>query len=295
MTGFGAAARDGVRVEARAVNGRFLELKVRQPFGPEVESRIKKRVKQRLGRGRVDLAIGLDPSSSAEASEGFDEAARAALLDEAAPLVDALLALRELANAKGLPSQPLNLLALHDRVVRKEGSARPEAPASLDAAVDAAVDALLEMRRTEGEALQKVLADQLAQLRAQVGEARAAMQGEPARLMAARTEQLQALLAKVDAGDLDPAAVQREVALLVQRGDVTEELDRLDMHFEQFAAVLSAPAKVGQGKRLDFLTQELLREVTTMGSKVTAHAASAQLIDAKATIERMREQVQNVE
>ena len=94
---------------------------------------------------------------------------------------------------------------------------------------------------------------------------------------------------------VDRERLAQEIALLVVRGDVSEELARIASHLEQARAVLAQPAQVGQGKTLDFLSQELNREVTTIGSKITSHAGSAVVIAAKGTIERIREQVQNVE
>ena len=93
----------------------------------------------------------------------------------------------------------------------------------------------------------------------------------------------------------DDARLHQEIALLASKADVAEELARLDMHLSRMDAVLSAPATVGQGRTLEFVAQELLREITTIGSKVVNHAAAARVIDAKGTIERIREQVSNVE
>jgi uncharacterized protein (TIGR00255 family) len=118
------------------------------------------------------------------------------------------------------------------------------------------------------------------------------------------TSRCEALLARLDrldrldmsaTGGVDRDRLAQELALLVVRGDVSEELARISSHLEQARSVLAAAPEVGQGKTLDFLSQELLREVTTIGSKITAHAGSAVVINAKRTIERIREQVQNVE
>ena len=108
-------------------------------------------------------------------------------------------------------------------------------------------------------------------------------------------EKIAALCVRAGVSPPSPERVAQEVAVLVQRGDIEEELARLASHLVQFRGVLTAPAQVGQGKTLDFLSQELFREITTIGSKITSHAGSAAVIAAKATIERMREQVQNVE
>ena len=103
------------------------------------------------------------------------------------------------------------------------------------------------------------------------------------------------LTARAGAPHLDSARVAQEVAVVLARGDVAEELARVGSHLGQLEGALNAPAAPGQGKTLDFLTQELHREYTTMGSKVTSHEGSRIVIEGKAIIERIREQVQNVE
>ena len=287
MTGFGAEALGDLRVEIRSINSRYLELKIRQPFGPTVETRLRAQVKARLGRGRVDVLLVRD--------EATQEAER----DEE-QLRELLFRVREVqrlaAEQQVELSRPtaLELLSFISRG-RGPDSARPEPGDGWERAIEGALDALVEMRETEGAALEEVLGGFAAELEGIVAEVAAGSEGEGERLAASLRERVEAAMPAEARETLDPNRLAHEVALLVQRGDIREELDRIASHLEQWRAVLAEPAAAGQGKRLDFLSQELLREVTTIGSKISAHRGSASIIEAKAVVERMREQVQNVE
>ncbi len=298
MTGFGVATSGGIRVEARSVNARFLEVKIRQPFGAAGESRLRARVKGRLGRGRVDVFVAFDPDAAA--AEGGE--AGPTWLPALRALLSELDLVRREGERSGVELSMPNALEVLDFSRRKSGheaasAGDDELPAGCVEAFDGALDALIEMRRKEGEALHRVLVGQLDALQAVIARVGTSLAGEGERLLAMRREGLAKLLGEAGENALRPddPALLKEVALLVQRGDVREELDRLESHFAQLRELLAAKPKAGQGKRLDFLVQELLREVGTLGAKTTAHEASAELIEAKSIIEAMREQVQNVE
>jgi uncharacterized protein (TIGR00255 family) len=306
MTGFGLAERawdergSTLRVELRSVNARFLELKIRQPFGVAIEHALRKQVEARLGRGRVDLGLQLEGSGEtgedALASLGVDRQKVAAVIEALSTLAG------EAYQASFQVSHPTSLDLLRFLVGARNGNnpAGPaqvfeHPPAFVHELVDEAVTRLLAMREQEGEALARVLGELLGELEGQVAVIAEGLRGEPERLYAAMTERVSALLARVAGGDLDRDRIAQEVALLVSRGDVSEELARVASHVGQARATLARAPAVGQGKTLDFLAQELLREVTTIGSKITSHEGSAIVIAAKQTIERIREQVQNVE
>lgn len=304
MTGFGVADRSWpergvrVRVELRSVNSRFLEIKLRQPFGVAVEHDLRRAIEARLGRGRVDLAIRI---------EGAGEVAEDPLIalgidrDRIAPVLAALATLADAAyQASFQVSHPTSLELL--RFLISPGSSKHTAvepsevaPPFLAELLDEALARLTSMRETEGQALAGTLTALLDELAGQVRRAEQSLVGEGQRIHDQLVERCNALLARVDAGAVDRERLAQELALLVVRGDVSEELARIASHLEQARTLLSAPAETGQGKTLDFLSQELLREVTTIGSKITSHAGSALVIEAKRTIERIREQVQNVE
>ncbi len=307
MTGFGLAERSWterpatVRVELRSVNSRFLELKLRHPFGVATEHRLRKQLEARLGRGRVDLAIRVDDGGGSQSDALVDlgvETSRVAVV------LAALSAVSDAANQASFPvTHPTALDVLRFLISLRgptaNGPAIAEGPEFLTELVDEACTRLIAMREQEGRALQGVLADLFGEIEAQVARLTAGLAGEAERLHEQLVTRVRALLDKtLDSGasaGLDRNRIGQEVAILVQRGDVSEELARIASHLDQGRIVLAAPTEVGQGKTLDFLAQELLREVTTIGSKITSHEGSATVIAAKRTIERIREQVQNVE
>ncbi len=161
--------------------------------------------------------------------------------------------------------------------------------------VGQALDALLMMRVTEGAALETVLAGLLDTFEAQVAALREELAGEGDRLAAKLCERVTAIISRAGGEPLDPSRIVQEVAVLVQKADIAEELDRIASHLQQMRGVLAAPAKSGDGKTLDFLCQELFREIATVGSKISSHRGSGIAVEAKGTVERIREQVQNVE
>lgn len=304
MTGFGVADRSWpergvrVRVELRSVNSRFLELKLRQPFGVAAEHELRRAIEGRLGRGRVDLSIRTE--GAGERAEdpllavGVDRAQIESVLAALATLADAAY------QASFQVSHPTSLELLRFLVSSsnpKNTSVEPLelAPPFLAELLDEALARLIGMRDAEGQALALTSSGLLDQLEAQVARAEQSLVGERERLHDQLLERCNALIARVDAGALDRDRLAQELAIVVVRGDVAEELARIASHLDQARALLGAPAEVGQGKTLDFLSQELLREVTTIGSKITSHRGSTAVIEAKGTIERIREQVQNVE
>jgi uncharacterized protein (TIGR00255 family) len=287
MTGFGAArgasGGEELDVEVRSVNHKFCEVKVRTPrelTALEIEAgRI---VKERLARGGVEVAIRRPGGSSG-----------------LAPRIDLALAesyaraFRELQARLGLPGA----LTLAD-VVAADGVVRlEERSVDLDAArealrraLSAALDALVQMRVREGEALARDLAARLELVEASVGKVEAlgpqALDHHRARL----AERVQELARGVT---VDPARLEQEIVLLADRTDVTEEMTRLRSHVAQVRALLGLAEPAG--RKLDFLVQEMHREVNTIGSKSQSAEIAAIVVSMKAEIERMREQVQNVE
>jgi uncharacterized protein (TIGR00255 family) len=295
MTGFGAAASDGpdgaLRAEARSVNHRFLQLKLRLPDElAELEPRVEALARARLDRGAVTLTLELERGAPASAAN-FDAALARRYAEEARRVG------RELGIGGELSLEAL--LALPGVV----SAARPRDLGGADAAlaaralatVEVALERLLEMRRAEGRAL-------AADLEARAGELAATAAQLGARMPDAVRAQHDALRKRVaellgERAALAPADLARELALLADRADVSEELARVESHLAQLGRILRAGAEKRQavGRQLDFLVQELLREFNTAGSKCGDAAAAALVIEAKATLERLREQVQNVE
>lgn len=290
MTGFGEGREplpEGqVVVEARAVNHRYLDVRVRAPSDlPELAAPVEERLRRGLVRGRIEAQVRVEASA-----EGPDLALNA---DRARTAFAALARLRD-ELAPGEPV-PLALLAAVPELFAPR--ARPAAgPALREAAAraaDGAVDALLAMRRREGAHLAADLGarlDAVAALVARLGDR------APHAAAVARDrlrERVARLLEGTDVAP-DPARLAQEVALAAEKGDVTEELTRLASHVDQFRAALASGDDGAVGRRLDFLLQEMNREANTTGAKSPDAALSHLVVDLKSELERLREQVQNV-
>lgn len=288
MTGFGRGESSigGRRftIELRAVNHRYLDLRVRLPAElseqlPAAEAL----AKARLGRGRVEITgrlagggAGAPPSLDAErARVAF--AALVSLRDELAPEEPVPLSL--LGSVPDLFESAAPIDAEEGaRVVRET--------------VRAACDDLDAMRVREGSALLVDFDARLATIREQVQ----AIGSRGDALVAAHRERLRERIEKLlesTAANLDPGRLEQEVAILADRSDVTEELTRLESHFDQFTALAGAE-EPQVGRKLDFLVQEMNREVNTIGSKSADAELAHTVVSLKAEIERIREQIQNV-
>jgi uncharacterized protein (TIGR00255 family) len=289
MTGFGRASFEAAgttfAVELRSVNQRNLDLQVRLPRAlGGLEAELRKALGQRFARGKLEVSVAPAAGSVPRAELEVDR-----------PLVQRYLALaRELAREPGVIDRVsiAELLAMPGVVRTVEAAAREQDVAEpLLAAVSRAADAVLAMREAEGAALARELAARLANVSALVAEL-GARAGEVQRAvrerMRARAEQLRA-----ETGLLDEARLYHEVALAAERLDVAEELARLASHVEQFHAALAGAEPVG--RRLDFLAQELAREANTLGAKAGDAPLAHRVVDLKTEIDRIREQVQNVE
>ncbi len=286
MTGFGvgdAKAPVGrLVVEVRAVNHRFLDVRVRAPreLGDLVPF-AEQLGRERLQRGRVEVAIRAEGATGAGLSLDL-ERARAAYL--------ALCKLRDdLAPGSEVPLSILG--AVPDLFAATSEREVEGMRAACRTAFDQAVSALERMRDDEG----RVLADDL---RTRLGSVRRCSDTIAARapqLVEVYQKRLRARLGRLLGADvpLDPGRLEQEIALLSDRSDVTEELTRLWSHCSQFQALVDG--KDPCGRRLDFLLQEMVREVNTIGSKAQDADVAHMVVEAKSELERMREQVQNVE
>lgn len=289
MTGFGRGSASGeeftVSVEIKTVNNRYLDIHLRmsQELSP-LEMDIRKRVGARLARGRVDLNINFERTG-------------ATTYEVNRPLIAGYVsAMREI-------QQQFNLAGDIDvsAVARLPGALAPARDglnelntAGLDQALDEALDSLEVMRKNEGAALAEEMHLRLTNIEAQVPLIEAAAAG----LADAYRQRLQKRIGELvdrsnQAIELDPGRLAQEVAYLADRSDITEELTRLRSHVEQFRAAIDAEGEVG--KRLDFLLQELNREANTVLSKSTEISIKDAGLAIKAEVEKLREQVQNVE
>lgn len=288
MTGFGrgAARHDRIQVEVElcAVNKKQLDMVIRLPRALQaLESRIEDEVGRRLSRGRITVSAGVRQSARAPRHVRLD-----------APLARAYVAaLREAARAYTLRDDlgVSALLALPDVLTVEHPEEETERVwPVLRAALGRALDALVRMRAAEGRELQRDLARRFRLLAERV-ERIAARAPEAVR------RYRESLTARLRAGGFGGGEhadrIAREIALFAERGDIAEELTRLRSHFKQAGALLRA--QDAAGRALDFLAQEMFREINTIGSKSSDAAIATDVVHFKAELERIREQVQNVE
>jgi uncharacterized protein (TIGR00255 family) len=291
MTGFGRATREidglGIEVEARSVNHRHLDLRIRLPRTlAEYETALKQRVQSRLSRGKVDVTVSLVMGAAAASLE-IDER----IADQYVAAAGRLGERHGLASSIDVSA----LLALPGVMRLVETEVDPETLREpLEQALDEAVEALAAMRSAEGASLASEFGGRLTTVEALADrfEARADEVVEAARQrLRKRAEQIER-----DVGLLDEARLHQEVVIAADRLDITEELVRLRSHVEQFRETLAAAGPGSPvGRRLDFLLQELGREANTVGSKASDAALAQDVVELKTELERIREQVQNVE
>ena len=290
MTGRGTGAAAGrlarVEVELSSVNRKQLDVDVGLPrFLSSFESRVQELVQGRLSRGRV----------SGEIRVAWAEAAQAAGARVDLGLARATVtALRAAAKKLDLPDdlKASALLSLPGLVALEHGERDLETLwPSVRKALDAALAKLQAMRKKEGAALGRDLQGRLATLRTLVGEIAARAPGVAETYRANLLKRIAAALPGTDlAGD---ERLLKEVALFADKADVAEELVRLDSHFRQADGLLKTGGVVG--RTLDFLVQEMGREINTIGSKANDAGIARRVVACKAELERFREQVQNIE
>jgi uncharacterized protein (TIGR00255 family) len=287
MTGFGvgeAPLGDGrVTVELRALNHRFLDVRVRLPDELIEQSFfVEQLARESLARGRFDIGVRL---------EGAALPPPLFSVERARALYRGLCQLRdELAPGTDLPITALT--GMPDLVTTPTSADSEGSRAALKAAFELALGRLDEMRVQEGLALRRELHTRLESAR-RLRKAVSARGGEMLEGYRARLrERLERLLSESGV-QLDPGRLEAEIVILADRSDVTEELVRLDSHFDQFAHLLATDGPVG--RRLDFLLQEIGRESNTIGAKSQDAPIAHLVVEMKAELERIREQVQNVE
>jgi uncharacterized protein (TIGR00255 family) len=306
MTGFGAAAQtwespDGptaITVEARSVNGRHLEVRVRSPWGIGVEQLVRRHVEARCGRGRVDVAIALGRAAEGVTAE-VDALGRVGVdRQRIAAAIDACVEATAMARRAGLEVLPVNILELiRNSTAVRAGSeaASPGPPDVLEPLVVQAVEAMLAFRETEGAALGEVLRRAVNSLRGDVDRVELLARDQARPVTARLARRVRELCEAAGTAPPDESRLVQELAIVAMRGDIAEEIARLGLHLTRMLEVLDAAATPGQGRTLEFVAQEVLRELTTVGSKIIDGEGAQLVIDAKGTLERVREQVSNVE
>ena len=287
MTGFARAENTGLAgslvCELRSVNHRYLEATVRlpeelRPLEPELRAQLQKE----LRRGKVDCIFTY--RSTAAAGQGLQVDAE--LLSRLTPVLDQLVAATR-SSAAALQVNLVELLRFPG--VLRETVTDPEALQATGRALFAtALADLKRMRASEGARLNELVRQRCDQLATLVGQVRGRLPEVQAGIRTRLAERVAELAATVDA-----ERMEQEIAILLQRIDVAEELDRLDGHLEETRKIIGSPEAAG--RRLDFLMQEFNREANTLSSKSQDLSTTRLAVDMKVLIEQMREQVQNIE
>ena len=291
MTGFGRAKGNlgdewSAEVVARSVNHRFLDVTVKvRESEVELEPALRRVFTRHLARGKVEVSLRLRRAAPAPTTISIDEGlleallARFALLAEKYP-VSGKLEARDLLT---IP-QVFSVESSGDGFSERDVSA-------LETIGDEAARALVAMREGEGALVAADLAERIAFLEKRLGQ----LAGRRGEILQRNVESLRERLRVLAAEPgIDPGRLEQEAALAADRADVAEELQRLEGHLQQFAGLLEN-AREPVGKKLDFLAQEVLRELNTLGSKGRDLQMIRDVLEMKSEIEKVREQVQNVE
>ena len=278
MTGYGAAEREGFKVEMRSLNHRYLDVNVRMPsFLIEHEMPVRNFIKDRFARGKIDITISLTGKRQ------FKVRANKELAKE---IYETVLDLQKTLSIPG--SLDIGFVSWYREFLLTEEPAYI-ADDLFDALRDA-VERVEEMRVKEGEAINKELqshAERVESLRAEVEELSSGMAMAHKEVLSRKVSEL------VSGVPIDESRLAQEIAFLAQKSDITEELARLRSHIQQFNSFLGSGNAIG--RKLDFLMQEMYRETNTIASKVDDIRIINLAIEIKTGIEKLKEQVQNIE
>jgi uncharacterized protein (TIGR00255 family) len=288
MTGFGQAegAVAGWRctVELRSVNGRYLDIRLRLPTGlNQLDEPLRKRIKEACERGKIDGTINLLPEDDSRPRLAVNR-----------PLLESYRAvLEDVAHALGQPVRvTLGDLLANRELIQQRGWEQDgeRIEALVHDTLESALRGLLSMRETEGEALKAALLGHAEALERLAGAARPLTADLPAQY----ARRLRENLARLAEGPLPfEERILQEISLFADRCDVTEEFARLHTHLEHLRSLLEQGGPVG--RKFEFLLQELNREINTLGSKSSEAQVAALVVEMKSEIEKLREQVQNIE
>ena len=278
MTGFGSSASGDFTVEIRSLNHRFIDISMKMPqFTGQYEIPLRNILKGRFQRGRFDVSVSIASSGAVQLKINKDIART---------ICDAL---KDLQKELALPGD-VTIETLKDyREIFMEEAPAYDAEA-LYGAFNEAASNLEEMRTKEGGLLAKDIGNRLDLLADMHKEIKSIAPEEVVRW---REKFIERLKLSVEAGMIDNNRILQEAAIMAERLDVSEEINRIENHLKQFVEILNSGDTVG--KRLDFLLQELNREVNTLAYKSGEYSISNLVVDMKTEIEKIREQVQNIQ
>lgn len=285
MTGFGAADTQWetwiCQVEIRSVNQRFLDIRCRLPLGFQtMEPEIKKQIKAVSSRGKIDCSIKLEKGASEEKLKLNLE--RAQRYNELLTEFEALSGRKVGVDARDLSS--LNIIEEN-----KSGEPPEKCEKVIRECLSRALEGLQEMKEREGQAMQSDIQQRLSSCGNIVNSIEKLSQAEPDRFR----DRLQERFSQLTEGiEINPERLEQEIALLADRLDISEEVVRFRTHLEHMDEILS---KREVGKKAEFLMQELNREVNTMASKSNHAGISQSSVEIKSELEKVREQLQNIE
>lgn len=287
MTGFGRAEGQykayGLTVELRSVNHRYCDVVARLPrLFKFLEEKIKKEVKGRFTRGRIEVSVAITSPSDSESRLQLD-------FEAAESYVKLLNRLKSELSLTGkidiaMVSQFQGVITFSEADEPLEALTK-----TLDKTLISAMLALEKMRKTEGKALSADLRTRIKSL----SKGLSAIKVKEKEVLATYHKRLQTRVEALSQGmALDPHRLAQEVAIFAERSDISEERTRLAAHVDQFKTILRKEG--GIGRSLDFLTQEMHRELNTISSKSSDQSVSMQVVEMKSELEKIREQVQNI-
>jgi uncharacterized protein (TIGR00255 family) len=291
MTGFGRAKGSvgdewTAEVVAKSVNHRFLDVNVKvRENEAELEPVLRRVFTRRIARGKVEVSLRLKRAMPAPTVIAIDEGLLEALLARFAALAE-----RYPVSGR-LEARDLLTIPQIFSVETSGDGFSPEDVVAFEAIAAEACGALVAMRETEGALVAADLSERVEFLEKRLAQLASRRDEILGKALENLRERLRPLLAEPG---LDPGRLEQEAALAADRSDVAEELQRLEGHLEQFAKLLSTSSEP-VGKKLDFLAQEVLRELNTLGSKGRDLQMIREVLDMKSEIEKIREQVQNLE
>lgn len=288
MTGFGAGDAETadfkVHIEVKAVNQRFLETNYHMPYSMNMfENQLTKKIKEYASRGKLDINICFQDLRDKAVTVKVDKGLVAAY-GQALQEISSQLELSAPVTAAQIASYP-DVLKLNEENADLE-AAQPV----LMQAMEQALESFVAMREAEGQNIQRDLLARIATLENFVGE----LEKLAPEIVAAYRQRLENLLREYLAKeDIEESRIIQEVALFTDKVNYTEETVRLRSHFNQFRQIITAGEPVG--RKLDFLIQEMNREINTVASKANSAGAAQFVVDVKSEIEKIREQIQNIE
>jgi len=278
MTGFGRAEKDGCRAEVRSVNHRYLEVFVRMPsYLSQLDIPLRNMVKGCFARGKFDITITIPEHASAELSVNTDLVRK---------IMASFRRLQEELSIQG-EIDVNTLVNLHDMFIETSEKYDTEAVTEV---FTQALDDLAKMRTREGETLAAELLSMTESLREMNESVKERCAGALSGITGKFSERLKTLL---EGREIDENRILQEAAIIAAKMDISEELVRIESHINQFKEVLAKGGIIG--RKLDFILQELNREVNTIASKSGDYDLASLTVDMKTEIEKIREQVQNIQ